>query len=202
MCNCPYTLVYRQAANLSKALQKGDSGSLVIDAQSHEVYGQIFGVNPLGELYVVPINAILDQIKEVFGTSNVALSDLPAIAWKDTAHATTRDDWQQTLNDSLNLNFHLTNPSLSIDHNEVEHIADESAFDDSSFISNIDPPLPESRSIETNSEITPLGERKGRDIRNGLARMRTLFKRRDRKNLRADLMKTLADIPPIPEGLR
>ena len=50
---------------------KGDSGSLVLDAQSYEAYGQLVASNPLAELYVVPLTAIIRQIKLAFNTNDV-----------------------------------------------------------------------------------------------------------------------------------
>lgn len=53
------------------AITKGFSGALVIDSQSHHVYGQVIAISPLGALYVVPLNRTIQQIKDVVGTSNV-----------------------------------------------------------------------------------------------------------------------------------
>lgn len=62
-------------------LSKGDSGSLVIDVTTNEIYGHVVASNPLGEAYVVPLVAILAQIKEFFKTDDVSLPEpLPLLS--------------------------------------------------------------------------------------------------------------------------
>ncbi|KAK5655405.1 hypothetical protein OQA88_5675 [Cercophora sp. LCS_1] len=52
---------------------KGDSGAAVVDAKSHEIFGQVVARSPLGGLYVVPLIEILEQVREAFGGTTVVL---------------------------------------------------------------------------------------------------------------------------------
>jgi hypothetical protein len=63
-------------------LQKGDSGSLVVDLITHEVYGYVVGLNPFGEAYIMPMGAALDQIKEASNAHSVSLRN-PVTALKE-----------------------------------------------------------------------------------------------------------------------
>ncbi|KAF5962446.1 ankyrin repeat domain-containing protein [Fusarium bulbicola] len=47
-------------------LTHGDSGSIVIDARTNVVYGHVVASNPLGEIYISPIVATLEQIQSHF----------------------------------------------------------------------------------------------------------------------------------------
>ncbi|KAI0023786.1 hypothetical protein F4780DRAFT_776412 [Xylariomycetidae sp. FL0641] len=58
-----------------QVLQKGDSGSLVVDAETKEILGHVVASNPLGEIYVSPYAAVLKQVEEEFPNSKVALPD-------------------------------------------------------------------------------------------------------------------------------
>lgn len=73
----PMSLLHiRATANiLAEELKKGDSGSIVVDARTQEVYGHVVAVNPLRDLYVVPLKDTLEQIEEVFDTIDVSLPD-------------------------------------------------------------------------------------------------------------------------------
>ncbi|CZS98718.1 uncharacterized protein RAG0_07332 [Rhynchosporium agropyri] len=53
-------------------LASGDSGSLVVDVTTNEIYGHVIASNPLGEGYVVPLIATMGQIKEFFGTDDTS----------------------------------------------------------------------------------------------------------------------------------
>ncbi|EYB24177.1 hypothetical protein FG05_11657 [Fusarium graminearum] len=53
----------------------GDSGSIVIDARTNVVYGHVVASNPLGEIYISPIGATLEQIQSHFPGSKVSLPD-------------------------------------------------------------------------------------------------------------------------------
>lgn len=48
---------------------------MVIDLNTNEVYGHVVASNPLGEAYVVPLLATLDQIRESFHTEDVSLPE-------------------------------------------------------------------------------------------------------------------------------
>ena len=52
---------------------EGESGSLVIDQGTNDVYGQIVGSSPCGHGYVVPMNHIFAQIKSCFNVDDVRL---------------------------------------------------------------------------------------------------------------------------------
>ncbi|KAL3462737.1 hypothetical protein BJX64DRAFT_287951 [Aspergillus heterothallicus] len=54
-------------------LVKGDSGSLVVDRETSEIYGFIIGMNPFGEAYVMPMAATLAQIKKSLDVDRVSL---------------------------------------------------------------------------------------------------------------------------------
>lgn len=56
-------------------LADGDCGSVVVDQDTHTVYGHVIGSNPMDEAYVVPCKHIVDQIKLTFGASEVSLHD-------------------------------------------------------------------------------------------------------------------------------
>ncbi|KAI1404773.1 hypothetical protein F4819DRAFT_82442 [Hypoxylon fuscum] len=56
-----------------QGLTKGDSGALVIDAQTFAIYGHVIGSNPLGEIYISPFVETLEQIKVHFDERNVSL---------------------------------------------------------------------------------------------------------------------------------
>lgn len=48
------------------AIRKGDSGSLVVDARSGELYGMVVAVNPFGDIHIAPLVAVLAQAKKLF----------------------------------------------------------------------------------------------------------------------------------------
>ncbi|KAG8159613.1 hypothetical protein KVR01_010250 [Diaporthe batatas] len=56
---------------------KGDSGSMVIDARSGELYGMVMAANPLGDIHIIPFAAIVAQITEFFETQKVSVHILP-----------------------------------------------------------------------------------------------------------------------------
>jgi hypothetical protein len=53
----------------------GDSGSLVVDAQSSVAYGHVVATNPQGYAYVVPLYTTVRQMKAFFETANVRLPE-------------------------------------------------------------------------------------------------------------------------------
>lgn len=77
-------------------IRRGDSGSLVIDASDHKVYGQVIASSPLEDVYVVPLKDILHQIEEVFQEGNVSLQASHAQAEEDSTSNTAT---QASLND-------------------------------------------------------------------------------------------------------
>ena len=51
----------------------GDSGSWVVDEQSYGVYGHLVASDALGEIYVVPFDQILLDIKHTLGAVSISL---------------------------------------------------------------------------------------------------------------------------------
>ncbi|KAM5380862.1 hypothetical protein ACJZ2D_003386 [Fusarium nematophilum] len=76
------------------SLKKGDSGSIVVDAENDRIYGHVVGSNPIGEVYISPYGAIIDQIQHRFPRSSVALpKPLETLASLIDFHtASARDD--------------------------------------------------------------------------------------------------------------
>ncbi|KAI4625216.1 uncharacterized protein J4E87_005062 [Alternaria ethzedia] len=56
-------------------IELGDSGALVVDAQTSVAYGHVVATSPQGEAYVVPLHATLCQVKTFFNTDNVRLPE-------------------------------------------------------------------------------------------------------------------------------
>lgn len=54
-------------------ISKGDSGSIVIDQQTFQVYGHIMGTNPLSHAYVVPLIDTIRQVTHCFRGAQVTL---------------------------------------------------------------------------------------------------------------------------------
>ncbi|KAL7781137.1 hypothetical protein V8C43DRAFT_311360 [Trichoderma afarasin] len=48
----------------------GDSGALVIDSLTEKAYGYVIGINYFQELYVIPLQSVLDQIYQMLPISN------------------------------------------------------------------------------------------------------------------------------------
>lgn len=70
----PRTLA-RSSKLTSVGLADGDCGSVVIDRDTHTIYGHVIGSNPMDQAYVVPFKHIIEQIKLTFGTSKVSIYD-------------------------------------------------------------------------------------------------------------------------------
>ncbi|KAJ4296427.1 hypothetical protein N0V90_006472 [Kalmusia sp. IMI 367209] len=66
-----WTLIFDGADGLAD----GDCGSVVVDQDTHTVYGHVIGSNPMDQAYVVPFKDIIEQIKLKFRTSEVSLYD-------------------------------------------------------------------------------------------------------------------------------
>ncbi|KAL2287242.1 hypothetical protein FJTKL_05747 [Diaporthe vaccinii] len=47
-------------------IRKSDSGSIVVDARSGELYGMVVAANPFGDIHIAPFATILAQVKELF----------------------------------------------------------------------------------------------------------------------------------------
>lgn len=73
-----------QNSLIETVIRRGDSGSLVIDASDHKVYGQVIATSPLQDVYVVPLRDILHQIEEFFQEGNASLQ---------ATHAQSEDDF-------------------------------------------------------------------------------------------------------------
>lgn len=50
-------------AYVTGRLLSGESGSVVVDRATHEVYGHVVGSDALGHAYVVPLTQVLEQLK-------------------------------------------------------------------------------------------------------------------------------------------
>lgn len=48
------------------ALCRGNSGSLVVDAHTYSVHGFVVALNPLGEAYISPLAAVMEQMETFF----------------------------------------------------------------------------------------------------------------------------------------
>ena len=59
----------------STGLKAGDSGSWVFDCQNYKVYGHVVAVGLFGEGLVVPMHAILVDIKQAFNATDVCLHE-------------------------------------------------------------------------------------------------------------------------------
>ncbi|KAK4163871.1 hypothetical protein QBC43DRAFT_54765 [Cladorrhinum sp. PSN259] len=53
----------------------GDSGALVVDAETSVIYGHVIGCNPLGEVYISSFQTVLDQIQQRFPDVSVSLPE-------------------------------------------------------------------------------------------------------------------------------
>ncbi|KAK1755482.1 hypothetical protein QBC47DRAFT_190108 [Echria macrotheca] len=72
-----------------KTLERGSSGSLVVDAATSEMYGQVIARSPLGDLYIVSLPDIIEQIQKAFTTTaTVELDAEVAIKGFEKASAT------------------------------------------------------------------------------------------------------------------
>ncbi|KAL2836918.1 hypothetical protein BJY01DRAFT_251712 [Aspergillus pseudoustus] len=67
--------VWNVALTDAHGLIKGDSGSLVVDHLTNEIYGYVVALNPMGEAYIMPLAPTLTQIKEALGADNASLPD-------------------------------------------------------------------------------------------------------------------------------
>ncbi|KAH7123188.1 hypothetical protein EDB81DRAFT_890882 [Dactylonectria macrodidyma] len=56
-------------------LKRGDSGSIVVDATTNTIYGHVIGSNPIGEFYISPYAAVIEQIQYRFPGSDVEIPE-------------------------------------------------------------------------------------------------------------------------------
>ncbi|UKZ58209.1 hypothetical protein TrVGV298_012076 [Trichoderma virens] len=54
----------------SSQMSVGDSGALVIDSITKKPYGYVIGINYFQELYVIPLEPVLEQISQMMPASN------------------------------------------------------------------------------------------------------------------------------------
>lgn len=59
------------------AIRRGDSGSIVVDARSGELYGMVVASNPFGDIHIAPFAAILAQVEELFEVQDAFVLNLP-----------------------------------------------------------------------------------------------------------------------------
>ncbi|KAK1752654.1 hypothetical protein QBC47DRAFT_389034 [Echria macrotheca] len=63
----------------SGAIERGESGSVIFNRETHQVYGHVIGADTyFGFGYVVPLAKTIEQIKTAFNTSDVSISALPS----------------------------------------------------------------------------------------------------------------------------
>ncbi|KAI4924694.1 hypothetical protein J4E85_007811 [Alternaria conjuncta] len=67
--------VHIVAIDESDSIVAGDSGSLVVDAQTSLAYGHVVATSPQGYAYIVPLYTTIRQMKAFFGTANVRLPE-------------------------------------------------------------------------------------------------------------------------------
>lgn len=67
--------LWRSNSRVLIGLKKGDSGSVVVDATSYDIYGHVIGCNPMGDIYISPYSAILQQIRHLFPDATVGLPE-------------------------------------------------------------------------------------------------------------------------------
>ncbi|CAH0032767.1 unnamed protein product, partial [Clonostachys rhizophaga] len=75
--------------NQKRSLTYGDSGALVIDALTNDIYGHVIGSNPLGEIYISPFVSVLQQIRQKFPGQGLSLPGPPQM---NTNTSATTDD--------------------------------------------------------------------------------------------------------------
>ncbi|CZT44162.1 uncharacterized protein RSE6_04296 [Rhynchosporium secalis] len=97
------SLVQDIGSLLLPELASGDSGSLVVDVTTNEIYGHVIASNPLGEGYVVPLIATMGQIKEFFGTDDVSLPQpLPLLSRLTTFYFETLQRQNAKIDENTN----------------------------------------------------------------------------------------------------
>lgn len=76
-------------------LLPGDSGSIVIGAGlPNFVFGHVVGSNPLGEVYISPLESTMSQIMGLLETTHVSLAEpLPLLSGLATDHLRGEDDY-------------------------------------------------------------------------------------------------------------
>ncbi|KAK6062377.1 hypothetical protein SCUP234_07285 [Seiridium cupressi] len=79
----PLCETWTVSINNDQAIIKGDSGSLVVDTKTNEIYGQVIGVGPFDDAYLVPLATIMHQIKEVLATEDVHLDNSNVLSITD-----------------------------------------------------------------------------------------------------------------------
>ncbi|KAI2611813.1 hypothetical protein GGR54DRAFT_339940 [Hypoxylon sp. NC1633] len=98
-----------------QVLSHGDSGSMVVDAETFAIYGHVIGSNPLGEIYISPLSSTLEQIKGFFPTHMVSLPDpRPLMAKLATHYFRLYDYTKSQLQVHYFNQFHQFDPSKSL----------------------------------------------------------------------------------------
>lgn len=68
------------------AVSSGDSGSWVIDPVMSKVYGHIIATDMLGEVYVIPLESIFEDIRRYYQANSVQISSLSDFETKRKSH--------------------------------------------------------------------------------------------------------------------
>ncbi|WYZ41824.1 hypothetical protein EsH8_V_000719 [Colletotrichum jinshuiense] len=67
------SLVRSISLSESKSLRRGDSGSMVVNALTYDIYGHVVASNPLGEVYVSLFKGLLSQVQARFPHTSISL---------------------------------------------------------------------------------------------------------------------------------
>ncbi|KAM5383594.1 hypothetical protein ACJZ2D_002043 [Fusarium nematophilum] len=89
-------------------LVSGECGSIIVDQETHEVYGHVIGSGPAGHVYLVPLRLVFEQIGTCFGTNCVGISVSPM------ASATVRETGGSPQADQTSesfVNVHVSRPN-------------------------------------------------------------------------------------------
>ncbi|CAG9938597.1 unnamed protein product [Clonostachys rosea f. rosea IK726] len=132
--------------NEKRSLTYGDSGALVIDAMTNDIYGHVIGCNPLGEIYISPFVSVLQQIRQKFPEQALSLPGPPKM---NTNTSATTDDIIELYHSLPDLpkgkglpvlgepgqprrTFTPTSKAVQFQHDIIEEVEEEH-FEDSQF---------------------------------------------------------------------
>lgn len=79
--NSPSQIIYGSNLVYATALKPGHCGSWVVDISTREVYGHVIASDALGQAYIIPLPATMNDIQEQLKAKNVKL-----LTWPDICH--------------------------------------------------------------------------------------------------------------------
>ncbi|VUC31293.1 unnamed protein product, partial [Clonostachys rosea] len=137
------SVAWSVSLNEKRSLTYGDSGALVVDALTNDIYGHVIGSNPLGEIYISPFVSVLHQIRQRFPGQ---VPSLPEPSKTETNTSATTDDIIELYNslpkgkglatssDSSEPRWTSTPNSKNVrfQHDSIEEVAEED-FEESQF---------------------------------------------------------------------